>query len=154
MACGYVLNSGQVSLIAATPKTVLGIKSEDQFGVQVKDFALAFDGTASDAPPVLVEFCWCSWATNSPNINSTVIYPTQVYGRKIAAGGWGGRNWTVEPTTLIPLKVLYVTPDKGAWLHEFSLGQEPDAEPDWGFALRLTAPDAATVTASMTVERI
>ena len=154
MAAGYALNSGPVSLTAATAKTVFGVKSADQFGIQVKDFSLAFDGVTPDAAPVYVELCWCSWATNSPNLNSTVIYPTQVYGRKIAAGGWGGKNWTVEPTTQIPIKQLYVTPDKGGWIHEFPLGMEPDAEPAWGFTLRLTAPDAVTVTASMTVERI
>lgn len=156
---GYVLNSGPVALVAEAPKTVLGVKATggaggDHFGLHVKDFSLAFDGVSPDAPPVYVEFNWCSWSTNSPNINSTVIYPTQIYGRKIAAGAWGGKNWTAEPTSQIPLKQLYVTPDKGTWLHEFPLGMEPDAEPAWGFAIRLTAPEAVSVTACMTVERI
>ena len=63
--------SAAVALAAATAKTILGVKSHANHGLSLVKVELAFDGATAAAVPVLVEVCYCTWATNSPGTNST-----------------------------------------------------------------------------------
>lgn len=156
-AVGYtVITEGAVALSAATAKSILGVKAHANSGLQVKGFMVAFDGVTASAVPVLVELCYCTFATNSPGTNSTNIAESQLYGRVLAAGFTGGKTWTGgnEPTVVTPLKEFLLAPDKGVIAYQFPLGQEPDCALAEGFVIRCTAPAAVNVRATMDVERI
>lgn len=154
-AVGYSCTTeGAVALSAATAKCILGAKAHANSGLQCKGFMVAFDGVTASAVPVLVEFGYCTWATNSPGTNSTNIAESQTYGRVLAAGFTGGKTWTSEPTTITVLKEFLLAPDKGVIAYQFPLGQEPDCALAEGFVIRCTAPAIVNVRATMDLERV
>lgn len=150
---GYAVSTeGAVSLGVATAKSILGVKSGAAFSLQLKGFEVGFAGVSASAVPVLVEVCYCTFATNSPGTNSTGVTEDQLYGRVLAAGFDGGRNWTAEPTVVTPFKEFLLTPNAGLVMYQWPLGQEPDSGLSEGFVLRLNAPAAVDVRASLSVE--
>ena len=154
-AVGYsAVTGGAVALTGGTAKTVLGIKAHANSGLQVKGFSVAFDGVTASAVPALIEFCYCTWATNSPGTASTSVTPLQLYGRVLTVGFTAGKTWTTEPTTLTVLKELLLTPNGGLFVFQYPLGTEPDCALAEGFALRINAPANVNVRATMDVERI
>lgn len=154
-AVGYTcITEGAVALSAATAKSILGAKAHANSGLQVKSFLVAFDGVTASAVPVLVELCYCTFATNSPGTNSTGIAESQTYGRVLAAGFTGGKNWTAEPTTVTPIKELLLSPNGGVISYQYPLGQEPDCALAEGFVIRCTAPATVNVRATLDVERV
>src|SRR6185312_6734423 len=154
-AVGYACKTeGAIALVATTPKTVNGVKAHANSGCQLKGFFVGFDGVTAGKVPVLVEICYCTWATNSPGTNSTSSTPVQSYGRVLTVGFTAGNNWTTEPTTLTAIKEIILTPNGGDIFFQYPLGQEPDCALGEGFAIRCTAPDAVNVRAILDVERI
>ena len=154
-AVGYsATTEGAVALSAATAKTVIGVKAHANSGLQLKGFDIAFDGVTASGVPVLVEICYCTWATNSPGTASTSTTPRQKYGRALTAGFTSGKTWTTEPTVLTVVKEFLLAPDKGFIAYQFPLGQEPDSALAEGFAIRCNAPATVNVRATMDVERV
>lgn len=151
---GYsVPTGGAVALTAATAKTILGVKSGSAFGVDLKKFSVSFDGVTATAVPVLIEVCYCTWATNAPGTNSTSVTPTQTYGRVIAHGVTAAKTWTTEPTALTVLREFLLTPAGGTVMYDWPLGDTWDCALSEGFALRCTAPAAVNVRATLDWER-
>lgn len=151
---GYsVVTGGAVSLAAATAKTVLGIKSADDFGVDLKKVWWGFTGTTASEAPVTCELCYCTWASNAPGTNSSSVTPIQVYGRTIAHGVSAAKTWTAEPTTLTAIGEIPLTPNGGTLLYDLPLGDTFDSAPDHGFALKFTAAASVSVRATMLFER-
>ena len=154
-AVGYsVTTEGAVAVAAATAESVLGVKAHSNSGLQIKGFVIAFDGVTASAVPVLIEVCYATFATNSPGTNSTSVTPRQCYGRALTAGFTAAKNWTAEPTALTVCKEFLLAPDKGVFAYQFPLGTEPDCALAEGFVLRITAPAAVNLRASIDVERI
>lgn len=148
---GYTCTTeGAVALSAATAKTVIGVKSHANHGLTLTKFRVAFDGVTASAVPVLVELCYCTWATNSPGTASTSTTIRQRYGRAITMSATAGKTWTTEPTVLTVSLEWLLSPNGGLVLYDFPLGTAPDCAVSEGFALRLTAP--ATVNARATFE--
>ncbi len=154
-AVGYsCVTEAAVALVAATAKSVLGVKAHANSGLQVKGFTISFDGVTASAVPVLIELAYCTFGTNSPGTNSTNLTENQCYGRVLAAGFTGAYNWTAEPTTITGCKRFLLAPDKGVFAYQYPLGTEPDCALAEGFVLRITAPAAVNCQASIDVERI
>lgn len=154
-AVGYSCTTeGAVALSAATAKSIIGAKAHANSGLQLKGFWVAFDGVTASAVPVLVEVCYCTFATNSPGTNSTSTTPRQNYGRVLTAGFTSGKTWTTEPTTITVLKEFLLAPDKGVIAYQFPLGMEPDCALGEGFVIRCNAPATVNVRASLDLERI
>ena len=152
--CGYSIQTGgAVALSAATAKTILGVKSGAAFGLEMQYFSVAFDGVTASAVPVLIEVCYCTFATNAPGTNSTTITPVQNYGRVIAHGTTAAKTWTTEPTVISVLDEFLMTPNGGLVKWQWPLGQCPDSALSEGFAIRCTAPAIVNVRASMDLER-
>jgi hypothetical protein len=147
------VTGGAVSLSAATAKTVLGWKAHANSGLLLVGYEVAFDGVTASAVPVLVEICYCTWATNGPGTNSTSVTPAQKSGRVITVGATAGKTWSSEPTTLTVLTEKLLTPNGGLIVYDYPLGTEPDCAVSEGFAMRLTAPATVNVRASMDVNR-
>lgn len=152
---GYGITTGAaVALSAATAKTVLGVKAHANSGIQCKGFSISFDGVTASAVPVLVEFCYVTFASNSPGTNSTSVTPQQRYGRSLTAGFTAGRNWTAEPTTISVLKEFLLSAYNGTFEYQFPLGNEPDTALGEGLCIRVTAPATVNCRSTMEVERI
>ncbi len=151
---GYsAVTGGAVALSAATAKSVLGVKSHANFGLDLKKIRVSFDGTSATATPVLVELCYATFATNSPGTNSTSVTPAQLYGRAITVGATAAKTWTTEPTALTALEEWLVTPAGGLAVYDLPLGDTPDSAVSEGFVLRLTAPAAVNARAGIVFER-
>lgn len=149
-----IITGGAVALSAATAKTILGAKAHANSGLQLSALRLGFDGVTASAVPVLVELCYCTWATNSPGTASTSVTPAQKSGRVLTAGFTAAKTWTTEPTVLTVLDEWLITPNGGLALLDIPLGNEYDSALAEGFALRLTAPAAVNVRATMDLSRI
>jgi len=151
---GYsVVTAAAVALAAATPKSVLGIKSAADFGLDIKGCDVGFDGVTASAVPVELELCVCTFATNSPGTNSTSRTPAQPYGRQMAHGITAASNWTAEPTALTVLKEGLLTPAGGVIWYDWPEGRTYDCDLGNGFVLRCTAPAIVNIRASFDYER-
>lgn len=152
---GYSIVTGaDVALAAGTAKSVLGIRGNAAFGVDLKKLEIGFDGVTASAVPALVELCYCTYATNAPGTNSTSVTPVQSYGRLLTHGFTAARAWTTEPTVLTPMREWKLSPAGGLMVIEFPLGDTPDAGFSEGFVLRVTAAAVVNVRAGMTFERL
>ena len=114
--------------------------------------AVFFDGIAASAEPVLIEYCYATFATNAPGTNSTSVTPIQSGGRVLTHGTTAARNWTAEPTALTVIDEELVHPQMGKVEWE-PPGDEWDTALNEGFVIRVTAPATVNVRASMTAER-
>lgn len=151
---GYsIVTGGAVALSAATAKSILGVKSHANFGLDLKKFKVGFDGVTASAVPVLVELGYCTFATNSPGTNSTSVTPAQLYGRSITVGATAAKTWTTEPTVITVLGEWLLTPNGGLVFYDFPLGDTPDSAVSEGFVIRCTAPATVNVRATMEFER-
>jgi hypothetical protein len=137
----------------STVKTIFGVKAHANSGLILKEAWVTFQGVVSTGEPVTVELCYCTWATNSPGTNSTSESTIpQTGGRVITPGFTAGRNWTTEPTTITPVKTLFIHPQAGV-IYQIPLGSEWDSAVSEGFVIRCTAAAAVDARAGMVVSR-
>lgn len=144
---------GAVALAAATAKTIIGVKAHANSGLLLSKYIIGFADTTASEVPVLIELCYCTWATNSPGTNSTSTTPRQANGRVLTAGFTSGKTWTAEPTTLTVVEDHLLTPNGGLVIVDIPLGKEWDCALAEGFAIRCNAPSATDVRALMEVSR-
>jgi hypothetical protein len=145
---------GAVALAAGVAKSILGVNGPAQFGVNLKNFSVSFDGVTPTAVPVLIEICYATFATNPPGTASTASTVDQRYGRAITAGFAAAKNWTTEPTVLTAHAEFLLDPNKGLVIYDWPLGEEPDTAVSNGFVMRCNAPAAVNVRASLRFERV
>jgi hypothetical protein len=153
---GYSLETlAAVALSAATAKSVLTVIAPAQFGIDLTQVRISFDGVTASAVPVLVEICQNTLATNSTvgTANTTAGPPVQVYGRTIVAGFTGFYNSTSEPTVLTPYDRFTITPNGGTYVYDIPKDRTPDTPVSAGLTIRCTAPAAVNVNATMLFER-
>lgn len=154
MKTGYSCTTeGAVALAAATAKTIIGVKGNGAFGVDLLGFSVGFDGVTASAVPVLIELCYATWATNSPGTNSTSTTVRTNYGRAVASGMTAGKTWTTEPTVLTVFREFLLTPNGGLVLASLPRDRTPDSAFGEGFAIRCTAPAIVNVRATLDFER-
>lgn len=148
---------GQVASAAATTaKSILGVKAHANSGLILKQVHVDFDGITATEKPVLIEICYATFASNSPGTNSTSVTPVQQSGRVLTAGFTAAKSWTSEPTVLTVIKGFSFDPNKGMFLYDWSLGDEPDSALAEGFVIRATVPSggaAVNYRADMLVKR-
>jgi hypothetical protein len=143
-----------VSLVATTAKTVLGVNAPAQFGVDLRGFLIGFDGVTNTDKPVLVEITQCTFATQPPGTASTSATVNQVYGRSIVAGFVAAYAWTTEPTVQVAIKTILLTPNGGTYDYDWPLGETFDNAISTGFGIRCTAPTSTVnVRATLRFER-
>ena len=142
-----------VALVATVAKTVVGANAPAGFGLDWTSYEIAFDGVSATNPPVLVELCTCTFATNPPGTASTTSGPTQEDGRAIAAGATGAYAWTTEPTVVTPFDNFTLTPNGGTIIRDIQQGRTPDSAVSTGFCIRCTASVGVNFRGSMSFER-
>lgn len=153
---GYIARTeGAVALSAATARSIIGVKSHANFGLSLSHAEVGFDGVTPTAVAVLVELCYCTFATKPPGTNSTSTTINQEYGRVIAAGATAGTSWAAanEPTTLTVLEERLLTPVAGLVIYDYPLGREPDCAVSEGFVIRCTAPATVNVRSTLKFRR-
>lgn len=150
----YSIQTGAaVALSAATAKTVLAVIAPAQFGVDLVNYEVSFDGVTASAVPVLVEICYSTFATNStPGTANSAGTVVQTAGRAITAGFTGFYASTSEPTVLTAFDSYTITPNGGTVIRDYN-GSTPDSAVSAGFVIRCTAPAAVNVRATMFFER-
>lgn len=148
-----IITGGWIALTAATVKSILGMKAHANSGLQLTGLKIGFDGIAV-AVPVLVELCYCTFASNAPGTNSTSVTPAQKSGRVLAAGFTAAKNWSTEPTVITVLDEWPLTPNGGTALIDIPLGTEYDTALGEGLLIRCTAPAGVNVRATMDASRI
>lgn len=150
---GYsIITTADIALSAATAKSVLGIRGNAAFGVDLIGIRFGFDGVSGSAEPVTIDLCYATFATNAPGTNSTSRTPAQLYGRVLTHGFTGGSNWTAEPTVLTVIDSWLWHPQSGI-IYDVPLGTSYDSAFSEGFVLRMTAPAAVNVNAGFKFER-
>lgn len=152
MKCGYsVPTTAAVALAAATAKSILGVRGNAAFGIDLKKLRVGFDGVTASAVPVLVELCYATFATNPPGTNSTSRTPAQSYGRQVAHGVTAASAWSAEPTALTVVEEYLLTPNGGLVLEDFPEGY--DSAVSEGYLIRCTAPAVVNVRGTLWWER-
>jgi hypothetical protein len=134
---------------------ILGVLSGSAFGIDLQRAGISFDGVSVTQVPVLVELCYCTFATNPPGTNSTSVTPVQEGGRVIAHGTTAARNWSNAnlPTVLTVLDEMYIHAQSGIWI-PFPFGGSWDSDVSDGFVICATAPAAVNARAAMDWERL
>lgn len=148
------VSEGAVALSAATAKSIIGAKAGSAVGLMATGYEIGFDGVTASAVPVLIEYGYCTWASNAPGTNSTGTTERQKNGRVISADWTGGRNWTTEPTTITVLSEKLLSPNGGLVIYDEPLGKEADSAVSEGFVIRCNAPAAVNVRATQQVAHL
>jgi hypothetical protein len=147
---GYTVISGQVSLAAASTRTVLALIAPSTFGLDLTKVRIGFDGSTNNQASVVVDLCAATFATNStPGTNNTAVTPNQIYGRQIAVGAtaFAASATGFEPTVLTVLSKFPLSPQGGLVMYDIPLGTTPDSPVSQGFVLRCTTPTGVSVNA-------
>lgn len=139
---------GEVSLSAATAKTVLNVIAPASKGVTVVAWKIDFDGVTAGAEPVLIELCR---STQAGAGTSSAATPRRKRGPAGTVGASAAKNYTVEPTTITLIEDYAVDPYKGLFAIQYPLGREADVFAE-GALLRLTAPAAVACRAIIEFE--
>lgn len=146
---GYATYTGApVALAAATTKTILTVLAPAQFGVDLRKWRVAFDGVTASAVPGVVELF--AFTTDGTGTAGTV---NQAYGRAVTAGFTSKYNYTVEPSTLVIVERLRVSPNGGVVVYDYPYGEGPDTFPSNGMGIRCTFAATVNVDATMWFER-
>jgi hypothetical protein len=145
-----------VSCPAGVAKTVLGVLAAANLPLKVTGISLSFDSPLSFNPPAVLELCACTFATNPPGTNSTGVTPTKRDGgRAEVVQATAGKNWTVEPTVITPLRTLAMPQFNGTFEPMGTLGREgvPWTIPALtGFLIRITASANINFSGHLTAE--
>jgi hypothetical protein len=150
---GYTITTeGEVALAAAgTVKTVLGVDTGTDMGVDVLSWWVDLDSITAGDKPVKVSLLVCTFATNAPGTNSTSVTVKQAYGRVAGTGFTAAKNWTSEPTTVESQSYdeFSLDSNKGLFRYDSPLGATFDCALGSGFIIRALIESGDTVTAAI-----
>lgn len=150
MAARYVVMHGPVALVASQTKTVVNLLSSAADVPLLTEIGVSIGDTSTTLTPVRVDLCL---STQGVVGTGTAFTPLQVYGGDTAAPNVTALvNYSVEPTTLTPIRSWYVNPASGLLVIQFPLGREPTPRVSGAtggnlykaLALRLTTGAATT----------
>jgi hypothetical protein len=143
---------GEVALAAAgTVKSILGVAGNANFAVVLKELWVDFDGVTSSNNTVKLLIARCTFATNAPGTNSTIVTVKQSNGRHAGTGFAAGKSWTSEPTVIetVAEEEFSLDPNKGLFRYPWPLGDEPDSALGEGWLLRALIETGDTVAAAI-----
>lgn len=134
----YTIDSGDVSLVAATAKTIAQLVTGSTRRAKIKEIGVAFSSATSTHLPVLVEL-----RTQSTTGTSSAFTPIKENASETAAISTARNAFTVEPTDVALAAGRWrVTPIGGLFVYQWPAGEELVVAASSFVGLRLTAPDA------------
>ena len=130
-----------ISLVAATAKTVAAIITPATRQCQIYRVEVSFNSTLVTDPAVLCEIVRFTGADGT----GTAQTPANVLAGQPAALCSGKVNYTVEPSTPVPLDTARLSPQQGGTLIiPFDAGRQFQAGVSQEIGLRLTSGSALT----------
>jgi hypothetical protein len=146
-----ITTTSNVSLSAATAKTIAAVSTSATRRAKLVGFEIGFDSTTATDNTVLVEIVR-SDGTAAGTATSTT--PVAIDQAETAALCSGFTNFTAEPTTLTVLKTVRITPVGGTVIYPFEFSDCPIANASARvLGVRLTAAQAqSNVRATLTYE--
>lgn len=148
----YVARSGAsaittatVAMVAATAKTVVGVFGTAATTLALNRILISFDGVTATAVPALVEV----GITSAAGTVGTAFTPVQWSGATVASVCSAGYNYSAEPTYNRILDSFYAPVLMGQVQVWTPLGDEIQADPSQGLAIRVTAPAVVNCLASI-----
>lgn len=136
-----------VSLSAATAKTLVQIVPASNAPIELIEVEISFNGVTATEVPVKVDILRQSTAGTSSALTLVNDREHESASAKCTAL----QTFTAEPTAGNILRSWEVTPVGGLFVVQFPLGREPRALSN-RIGLRVTAPQAETVSAYMTIQ--
>lgn len=131
-----------VACVAATAKSVLGIKAATNVCVKLTEVSTSFDGATSTNAPAVTEFMQSTFGANAPGTNSTsVTPPKRDTGRAETIQATAAKAWSTEPTTLTLQQSLDVGQYNGVVVKMFPFASPFIVIGGQGAVLRITSPN-------------
>ena len=131
-----------VACVAATAKSVLGIKAATNVCVKVTEVSVSFDGATSTNAPAVCEFMQSTFGANAPGTSSTSVTPAKRdTGRAETIQATAAKAWTVEPTALTLQQSLDVGQYNGVVVKMFPFASPFIVIGGQGVVLRVTSPN-------------
>jgi len=138
-------NSTPVALVAATLKTAVVVLGSAADTIALKRWRVSFNSVTATDAPALVEL----GIITAIGTVGTAFTPVQIVGSTLVSSCTAGYNNSAEPTYLRVFESLYVPVNNGVYDYSYPLGDEPQCDPSQGLGLRITAPQAQSVYASL-----
>ena len=138
-------NSTAVALVAATAKTVIRVLGSATDTICLKRVRVSFASVTATDVPALVEV----GITSTAGTVGTAFTPVQIVGSTLASSCTAGYNASAEPTYNRIFESLYVPVNNGLVEWFYPLGEEPQCDISQGFGIRITAPQAQSVFATL-----
>lgn len=142
------LSSGEVTLVAATAKTVIMLTAAAQHRVRVQGISVYFKDTVVTDTPVKVELVRATTA-GTPGSSPTPVKKDESGGETIQTTG--GINFSAEPTITDILETKEVHPQTGEKFY-YPFSQEVMIKGGNRFAVRMTAAQGQTVACNLDFE--
>jgi hypothetical protein len=141
--------TGEISLVAATAKTILMAKAPANQRLKLKGLEIFGKGISPTDVPMKVELC----IITTDGGTATTITPTANDNEMAeTAQGTYKSNYSVEPTTYgAAIRTWEVHPQTGLVVY-FPMHDEPKLKGGTIFGLRMTAAAAQTISANLIVE--
>lgn len=143
----YTLNSGAVSLSAATAKTVLQLVTPATTRAKITSFSVSFNSvTATDAPAVVDLIRQTTAGTGGDAETPAALDPDAP---SALCSGLSDID-SSEPTAGVVLWTGYVTPVGGLFVLNFAEGEEPVIDVSGRVGIRINSPEANDTIATLT----
>lgn len=143
----YTLNSGEVTLVAATAKSILQLVTPATTRAKITGFSVSFNSvTSSDAPAVVDLLRQTTAGTGGTAATMAALDPDAP--AALASGLYDIDS--AEPTAGNVLWSGYVTPVGGLFVYNFADGEEPVLDVSNRVGIRVTSPEAVDVIATIT----
>ncbi len=134
----YTVNVRAVALVAATAQTLILLQeASDYFIEQLVEFGISFDGVTAGAVPVQVDVTRVQ-STGTSGVNAAVARTDS--GISNASRSTAATGFTVEPSSPVVFKSMYVDPNKGLFIYQFPPGTRSVGGGSTWPAIRATAP--------------
>lgn len=127
-------------------KTVLNIIAGANQPIQIVEWGVSFDGTASSATPATVNLCQSTQAT-AGTAGASPPAVVQTTGRPITSQFTVAHNYTAEPTVLTVIEQFFVSQYNGQMIKQYLPGREPETDLSGGTvkSLAIRVNTSATV---------
>ncbi len=142
-----------VALVAATAKTVVGVKAAANVALKLLEAAASFDGATSSNAPVVVDFNRSTFATNPPSTSSTGLTPLKRDpGRAETVQATAAHTWVVEPTVLTAAHSKDIGQFNGLYHYINPFASPHIIVGGQGFCITMTSPNNVNATGHLTIE--
>lgn len=142
-----------VACVAATAKSVVGLKAAANVALKLLEASVSFDGATSSNAPAVVDFNRCTFATNGPGTNSSSVTPLKRDpGRAETIQATAAFGWTTEPTVLTANHSKDVGQFNGLYHYINPFASPHIIVGGQGFTITVTSPNNVNTTGSLAAE--